>query len=478
MAGNQLALTNVVTVSVSESNLGVNAYNTSNLAIFTSEHPNLSSFGSLGYALYVTPDQVGTDFGSSSRTFAMANAVFSQQPNILAGGGQLVVILLGVEVQTVTPSAAPASGTFELGFTGGNTTALQWNDGASTIQAAVRLVPGMEDAVVAGTLATHLTITYYGVYGNIGLCTIPVNTLNGGITLTPAQTTAGETIGAAITRTASLVQYFGIMVDANVATLGNTDVQAAAAIVLPLNKIAFWVSNDSNDINPGGTLDVLRSGGFVNSRGLYYGDDNDDELADIVMMASYAGRGLSTNFEGSNTTSTMHLKTLSGVEPDPSMTQTILNLALAAGADTYVSLQGDPCVFTSGANLYFDQIYNRLWFVGALQVAGFNYLAQTGTKVPQTENGMSGLVGRYRSVCVQAVTNGYLAPGTWNSSTSFGPGTALVLNVAQQGFYLYSLPVALQSQVARVARDAPLVQIAAKEAGAIQNSDVIVNVNA
>jgi hypothetical protein len=200
-------------------------------------------------------------------------------------------------------------------------------------------------------------------------------------------------------------------------------------------------------------------------------------MNDLIFMASYAGRALSTNFTGSNTTQTMHLKALAGVQPDPTITQTILNTAIAAGADTYISLQGVPSVFCSGANTFFDRVYNLQWFVGALQVAGFNYLATTSTKVPQTEAGMDGLKGAYRSVCEQGVTNQYGAPGSWNSPTVFGNPSDLILNVAQRGYYIYSTPIAQQSQTNRVARQAPLVQIAFKEAGAIQSSTVIVNVN-
>jgi hypothetical protein len=172
------------------------------------------------------------------------------------------------------------------------------------------------------------------------------------------------------------------------------------------------------------------------------------------------------------------LKDLIGVQPDPSMTQTLLNKCIAAGADTYVSLQGVPKVFCSGENSFFDQVYNLQWFVGALQVAGFNFLAQSATKVPQTENGMDGLKAAYRNVCEQAVTNQYSAPGEWNSSTTFGNQSDFLENIQQRGYYIYSQPVAQQSQTAREARQAPLVQIALKEAGAIHSSNVIVFVNA
>ena len=352
------------------------------------------------------------------------------------------------------------------------------------IQAKLQAVAGLSGVQVSGSIAANtLVVQFNGVYGVALLMIVTSNTLNGSITVTPTVVLAGEKIPAAITRTVGLVQYFGILINENLATVGQTDLLAAAAVILPLIKMGFFVSTLQADIAPGGMIDLLRSGSFINTRGLYYGVTSTTFVTSvvvdsIVMAASYAGRALSTNFSGSLTTSTMHLKVLSGVQPDPTMTQTILNTAVAAGADTYVSLQGVASVFCSGTNTFFDRVYNLLWFNGALQVAGFNYLAQTNTKIPQTEAGMDGLKGAYRNVCEQAVTNGYLAPGTWTSSTLFGVPADLIANVAQRGYYIYSVPLSQQSQTNRAARQASLCQIAAKEAGAIQSSNIIVNINA
>lgn len=477
--GNQLSLTNVVTISVSQGSPGVGNYNTSNLAIFSDEVPGMS-FGSLGYAQYLTPTDVGIDFGTGSKTYAMANAIFSQQPNILNGGGQLVVILIGVATQNLAFDGVSASGTFVFNYGGYASAAINWNDTAAQIQVKVQAMPGLSSAVVSGSVASEsLHVKYVGVYGVLSIATITSNTLEtsgiSAVGITVTTVTAGETWGAAITRTVSLVQYFGCIVNETLAEIGQTDLLAAAAILLPLNKIGFAVSYTAADIAPSGMLDLLRTGGFSNTRGLFY--DDSTELDCLVEMASYAGRALSTNFSGSNTTQTMHLKPLLGVQPDPSLTQTLLDQAVAAGADTYPSLQGVAGVFTSGANTYFDQVYGTQWLVGALQVAGFNFLAQSSTKVPQTESGMDGLKGAYRNVCQQAVSNQFAAPGAWNSSTLFGNPADLIANVAQVGYYIYSTPISQQSQADRVARKAPLVQIALKLAGAIQSSTVIVTVN-
>lgn len=297
--------------------------------------------------------------------------------------------------------------------------------------------------------------------------------LAGGGYLVVIPFTGGETMAAAVSRTANLVQYFGVLA-AEITTA--TPLLAAAAVVQPLNKIAFWPSKTSADIEPGGLLDLLRSGSFSQNRGLIYMGSGSDQDA-LTMSAAYASRALSTNFSGSNTTQTMHLKDLVGVSPDSGMTQTFLAKALAAGADSYISLQGVPKTFTSGANQFFDDVYNLQWLVGALQVAGFNALAKASTKLPQTEDGVSVLKGAYRQVLEQAVANQYGAPGTWNSATTFGIQTDFFRNISERGYYIYSAPVSSQSAVDRAARKSPLIQIAMKEAGAIHSSNVIVFIN-
>lgn len=283
-----------------------------------------------------------------------------------------------------------------------------------------------------------------------------------------------ETLDEAVTRSVGLVAWFGGM-----STWIETEQETldTAAIVQTLDKLFFFAQRDPAELAPvTGILSLIKDASLSHSRGLYYGAPAD--LDALLMKAAYAGRALSVVFAGSNTTQTMHLKSLAGVVPDQLMDQTIFEASKIAGADTYVSFQGVPSVNCAGANRFFDQVYNELWFVGAIQIAGFNYLRQTSTKVPQTENGMDGLKGAYRAVCRQAVTNQYAAPGEWNSPITFGNQEDLYENIRGFGFYVYSTPIAEQLQVEREERKAPLVQIALKEAGAIQSSSVIINVNA
>lgn len=300
------------------------------------------------------------------------------------------------------------------------------------------------------------------------------NILNGGgyLTVIPFASSS-EVLATAITRAESLVQFFGIL---STKDYDDEEVAAAAAVVQTLNKILFVVSNSASDIAATGSFHDIAEAGYDKTRCLAYLSETTEPAK--VMAAAYAGRALSTAFEGSNTTSTMHLKDLIGITADPTMTQTQLNLCQSCGADAYVNIAGVAKTFTSGANGFFDQVYNRCWFLGALEVAGFNALAKVSTKVPQTEPGMTILKGAYRLVCDRAVRNGYVAPGAWNSADRFGDVEAMLRNIEEVGYYIYSLPVNQQAQTEREERKAPLVQIAIKEAGAIHSSNVLVYINA
>lgn len=373
-----LNISNVINISVSQAQTGIGEYNTSNLAIMTSEAP-LIAFSD-GYRIYTSSLDVATDFGTSSMTYKMALKVFSQNPNILAGGGSLVVIPL---------------------------------------------------------------------------------LLN-------------EKIDAAITRTAGLVQYFGVITDKVIA---DADIMLAAALVQTLNKMAFFAKKLATDVDASAICDDITTGKYDKTRIFLYLTDATTDEASVLATSAYAGRALSTNFSGNNTTQTMHLKDLVGVNVDSAITQTILAKCQQYGADVYASFQGVAKVFTSGANGFFDQVYNRCWFLGALEVAGFNYLAQSSSKIPQTEDGISGLKGAYRAILEQGIVNQYLAPGEWTSPDTFGNLADFHRNIEERGYYIFSLPVNQQSTADREARKAPLIQIAAKEAGAVHSSSVVVYIN-
>jgi hypothetical protein len=272
------------------------------------------------------------------------------------------------------------------------------------------------------------------------------------------------------------VQFFGAAIWAGYAP-DDAEVIAGAAAVASLRVKLLVSSHLTASLTPStGLFAVLFATANQHCRMFLYTLGALAKNARIA-FAAYAGRALCVDYTGTATTNTMHLKQLTTVSVDTGITQTTLNSCQTYGVDVYVPISGRPAVFTAGANGFWDDVANLDWLVFALTVAGFNALAETGTKLPQTEPGVAVLRTAYVNVLKEAVQNGFLAPGVWNSAELFGDPESLRRNILEIGYYIWNLPVNLQAQADRVARKAPLIRIAAKYAGAVQSSDVIVSIN-
>lgn len=492
---NNLPITNVINISIENTPAGLSVPNVNNVLLLTTEAPdNLEVYGD-----YLSASQVAANYGTGSVTAAMANAVFGQTPNLLSGGGTLIV----APFSPSSPAVSATSGKFVttdvsanlatiIAVTNGDlrvtvnssaqnlahlnfTSCTTLSDIAAVFQAA------LTDCVVTAS-STQLTFTSNKA-GSTSTVALAANSA-GGTDLTGASylitssgvatggaNSSGETIAAAITRLLPQVFFAGVMTNLNIE---DTVISSTAAAVQAQDMLFLHHVACTTDV--AGIITTVQQASETKTRLLPYFTGG--QAVANLYKAAYVGRGFNQDFTGSNTSFTMHMKQLAGVSPDPGVTQTLLNQLETAGGDPYVSIQGYPMVFSTGANDYFDNEYSNLGLKFALEVAGFNYLAQTNTKVPQTEQGMNGLKAAYIGVLQQFVNNGEVAPGTWGSSETFGNPQLFLNNILQNGYYVYSQPVALQSSAARNARQAPLVQIAVKRAGAIQSSNVIVIVNA
>ena len=70
-------------------------------------------------------------------------------------------------------------------------------------------------------------------------------------------------------------------------------------------------------------------------------------------------------------------------------------------------------------------------------------------------------------------------PGQWDSAETFGDPQTFLNNITQNGYYVYSAPVAFADECnTRGASGSTRVQIAIKAAGAIQTSNILVVINA
>ncbi|MEE0061550.1 MAG: DUF3383 family protein [Acutalibacteraceae bacterium] len=281
-----------------------------------------------------------------------------------------------------------------------------------------------------------------------------------------------ETLDEAIVRMSAEV-YFGGVISAQ--PVDSSEASAVASVCQTLETI--WVYPQSDTTALTGIFKTLIDAGYSHTKCFLYtlGDEES-----VLAAASYISRGFAVDFNAQNSCLTMNLKDLAGVDVDTGISQTVYNSCKSLGVDCYCGIEGLPKVISNApaGGLYFDQLFNRMWFRQTARVQYFNTLAGTPTKIPQTEAGMNSVKNALRSLCDLAVYNGFLAAGKWNGADKFGDEEDFMRNISDFGYYIYSRPVAEQLQTDRVARKAPVIQIAGKEAGAIHSGSLILSFEA
>lgn len=488
-----LDISNVIRVTVTTPLRGLPSVNTSALALITDDVPVVPNYGD--YRVYRNPTGPGLDFGTNSNTARIANVVFGQTPNIITGGGFLIII-----PRDASAAAAPAtilsSGVvdftqlaetdYEINLDVGAGPAADVTIGSidatslATIQSSLNsteiTAAGIEFLVSGQTSAANVTMrtTATGASASVDVGTASTGTdIAGLIKISGSATGADagvERVKDAILRTITAAAPFGIILDEKPA---DAEILEIAAVLQARNVLGFIASNLAADYTATtGVFDQIRTRGFTQTRCLFHGQDLDTA---IDFAAAYASRGMSTNFAAAGTASTMHLKDLTGIPADTTIDETQKTNAGNAGVDIIANF-GVPKVFTSGLNRFFDSVYHLLVTKVRLQIAYFNFLGQTSTKIPQTEAGLSAAKTVIRGELRDLVTAGVFASGRWNSAETIGNPEDHRRNIAEQGFYIFSQPVADQLQSQRAARIAPPIQVAAKESGAIHSADVIISI--
>ena len=480
------SLSNVIRVTVQGVERSLAVKNVNEVALFTHETPDNND----DYMIAIDPSDIVKAYGTNSLTAKMAQNVFAQNANVNTGRGYLVVIpMKGATSATATTFStaslaskidafkAVTDGSLKITVDGVDNTLSGLNFSAVTsVNDIAKVISNATKccwiSVNAGALvfsskkvgSTSTVVLSSGVGGTDISASSYLN-VTGGTTSTGTNS-SGETLGAAIERTKDLVSYTGIL---TTLSLEDTAVATASSAVNAGDYI--WVQPFTSTVDIAGAITTVKNAGQTKTRCLLY--TNGIEEAKLF-AAAYAGRAFSVNFSGSATSQTMNLKTLVNVLPDDGLTQTNYTNAKAAGADLYVNYQGANGVLSSGGNGYFDVIYENLALKYAAQYGLFNALKTAGAKVPQTETGMSVLRNALAQVFIQFVRNGVIAPGTWNSAQTFGDPETFRKNIAEVGWYIYSLPITQQAQSEREQRIAPVIQGACKRAGAIHEADILI----
>lgn len=488
----EISYVNTVNVNLSATPSGMSDFVVANIGLFTHETANFAD----EYRVYVSPSVVGEDFGTDSLTFKIANAIFAQTPNLRSGNGSLVIAPYKATSATFGTFETPvlsgnldnikavANGGLLVEDAGIDIKITQLNfTGVKTIADIAKVITDKNpDYKVIATEEGKLLFTSNraGEDSVIRLKELEGSTFTdlygasyfngvGGDTQEGSNANDEEGLSNAVARVNGKIFFGGVL---DTVIRDNTSIlENATGIEAISKKVYVPVTRSLNNIGVLGK--AIKDGGYRKTKLVAYSYGTTEDA--LCMAGAYLSKALCTNYRGSNTCITMNLKELATIQPDTNCGDNTLQQARVNGVDIYGSTSGLSCVYSCrNAGGYMDDITGIASFTGELEVAGFNYLRQTNTKVPQTEAGMTGLKNCLAQVCERYVTNGFLGTGlTWNSSEKFGDPEDFDRNIEENGYYMYSLPVAQQAQSEREARIAPLVQIACKSAGAIH----IINVN-
>lgn len=498
-------LSRVVTVSLNKDASAVARDNMNCVAIMTSENDFLNSNNR--YGIYESIDDVASDFGTSSKAYAFASALFGNSPNPVQNDGQVIIGFWRAASETVAATAGVLTGeqqseatllgilqeisdgslSINIDGTDYELTDLDFQ-GCADFDDVIDVLQTALTAALSGTTVEEddqsikITSPTTGATSVVGFASeatsgtfvgsaLGLSSESGATSVdgTDETTEAAETKVEAVTELKSQIAFRGAMFIDN-----PTDDEALLlAAWAQSNDILMYDVFDDDDNLEASTDNVvwnIKLNSYENYRCLY------NKAGNRKMAVSYMARLHVVNFEASKTAITMHLKELNGVAAED-LSTTVLTKAKRVGMDCYVTIKDTEKVLSSGANEFVDNVYNLLAYQNAIQTDVFNVLGTTSTKVAQTDEDVQLLVDQAEKTSEQFVTAGVFAPGTWTSSNTFGNAETLKKNITKKGYYVMANKMADQSTANRQARKSPALQVAVKNAGAVHSVNIIINFN-
>jgi hypothetical protein len=451
---------------------------------------------------YANISGVAEDFGTDAEEFHAAEAWFSQMPSpdnlmigrwvdvptpaileggILAPGEQHILdwqditdgeFAINVGVPPVVP----------VNITGLDFSAdANLNGVASSINTALQLA-GVPANVVWNGLQFIWSTTDTGVTASIGFNTAvaggtgtDISALLKSTAGTADRLIAGQAAETAVSAVATIdslfsSQFYGVVVPG----ASDQDQLDIAAYVEACDPPHFFgvTSADTRVLDPLSVDDLasqLNLFGY-NKTAVQYSTTNP------YAICSFLARILVTRWRGQNTTITLMYKRQPGVRPE-NISNHQADVLQDKHCNVYTGVANGANIIqygTAASGEFVDTMVGADALALDIQNSLFNTLYTTNTKVPQTDFGMGILTTAVDAVCALYVRNGYLGPGVWNAP-GFGPleqGDLMAL-----GYFIYAPSVGDQDLADRAARIAPLIQVAAKTAGAIHTTDVLIYVN-
>lgn len=450
--------------------------------------------GTERFRTYDTLDGVAEDFGVNAPEYKAAQAYFAQTPKprtIMIGrwirvatAAQNIGGILTASQQLMSNWTSITNGGFVIVIDGVTKTLTGLDFSAATNLNGVATVingaltggtiawNGSQFVVTSSTTGTSSAVTYATAGSGTDISAQLKLTASTAVALIPRYAAETPVECAAILSDRSNAWY-GLMFQASVQPTDDQSIAVSDFIeALDVKRIYGVTITDSGVLSSLVTNDLAsrqKDGAYLRSFCQY--------SENAYAIASLFGRAFSTNFNAQNSTITLMYK------QEPSIVAATLSTTQAntlkdKRCNVFVNYDNDTAIIQYGVMsgpAYIDEIHNLDWFQNAVQNACYNLLYTSTSKIPQTDAGSNQFVNVINSVCEEAVNNGMVAPGLWTSTTQFGElKTGMYL---KSGYYVYVQPMALQSQADREQRICPPIQVAIKLAGAIQELDVVIDVN-
>ena len=485
-----IPIQNTIDVSLVESPKGLGNYATNSIYLLTNEQP----LSPKPYIWAINAQDIINEYGTNSKTAEMAQGLFTPSQNLRTGTGQVLVIPYSGTDATVASATTVeiisakitnfqkvSNGKLTINIDGVDYTSTKLNFKAVTqvddivtvlnsigLDCDISVVETNKIKFASRRAGTDSKIIFKATVDGDGIDIFDVNYLDTKNATSEDGTNSTGTPLTEVLAMANEIAYCGGVLSTQI--FDNDTIYANAEYMQTVDHVYYEVTKSLKNIGVLGKR--LLDSELTNTRLLAYSMEKTKKA-----IATYATIAQSSDYTGADTALTMNLKTLIGIEPDTNLSQTYYNLAKLNGVDIYGTTEGLSCSYSFSNGDYTDEVTNELWMKKALIVAGFNYLRQTNTKIPQTESALEGLKNAYRTVLEQGIRNGVISTGLkWNNSIPFGDGEDFQENIKEHGYYIYSMPMAEQAQADREERKAPVVQIAVKLSGAIHSSNVIVNI--
>ncbi len=476
--------------------------NHNSIALFVTETPNNADI----FRIYTNARDVETDYGTNALTTQCAQEMFLQSPGVTTGGGYLAIIpMLAATsatsgyVVTANLSAniaaiiAVANGDLRVIIDGTNVDLTGLNFTKVTTLAGIASVlqkklPDTVIEVVGNTIkisskevGVGSTVTLAQLTGTgtdlsvVGLFNVAGSTSTAGVA------SGGETLLNAITRTRNLVEYHAVMTtkeieDAELITI---------ATAMQSQKLRFYEHvAELADMKDGGVCETIWNN--IKTAAVQYthflGYSNGTIKDALLFKCRAVSRLHSLRWEDGAVVYNMFGGQLTNMTGDSIIDNALMNEITQNGVDLYTEVNANfGGRYTKSIendieyNYYADTIEYRC------QSAIANTLFNSGRKIAQVEADMDNIKNAIANELtigasgIGGTNGGILGLGLiWNGATIGNDPQAHKDSIKQRGFYIYSTPIAQQSQVDREAHKAPTIQIAVKYAGGIERVFVLI----